>query len=112
MQGGLPPAGNENSGEDTMSYSDFGERSQGSQDTIWNPTGGTNNGFPEISQHLVPQVTSAYSDVPFALSPELYIQMNHSQNHDPLCYLSFDSGDLSKYDYDFVLERSVVANYT
>lgn len=97
--------------ENVVINSDSGFQSEDRKDpAIWNPIEVYNNGVAEPTHGGNPVPSSPCSDVPFVLSPVLCVQLGLSRNSNQLLTVDLANVNLNKYDYDFTLERSIMAN--
>lgn len=111
-QGQAPPSVEpSDSYENVVMNSESGFQLEDRMDpAIWNPIEVFNNGVVEPAYGGNPVPSNPCSDVPFVLSPVLCVQLGLSQNSNQLRTVDFVNVNLSKYDYDFTLERSIMAN--
>lgn len=66
-----------------------------------------NNGIPNTEHRGSAEAVSVYADVPFILSPAFCARLN-IQTCTQFHGIDINFANLSKYDYDFSLERSVI----
>ena len=77
---------------------------------IWPPIEVFNNGAAELADVGNDVPNNPCSDVPFVLSPVLCVQLGLCRSSNQVRNVDFTNINLNKYDYDFTLERSIVAN--
>lgn len=80
------------------------------QGCSWTSTVDTfNGGISNTAHGGSTEAVSVYGDVPFILSPAFCVQLNF-QTCTPFHGIDTNFANLSRYDYDFSLERSVIGH--
>lgn len=104
------------SSEDFKSANNVGNNDSGlqpmqDQSYAWNNTSDkSGNGISDTMHGGAAEAVSAYGDIPFALSPAFYVQLNYIQAYKQFHGIDVNYANLRKYDYDFSLERSVIGH--